>query len=206
MLWLDVLFPFRCIGCDSAATSRLCARCGAADPQLSPVPPDGLRWVLSAAAYDTGVGAALRRAKYTPDRNLAGWLARWLADHTAAAAVGFDWIVPVPSPWARRLQRGFAVSAVLARAMSRASGVPTCHALTLAGGARQAGLGHALRSSNLRGRMRAIAPAPGRVLLVDDVLTTGATLAAAGRELLGETSDEVAAIVLCAASAGRVNR
>jgi predicted amidophosphoribosyltransferase len=216
MTWLDALFPMRCAGCDALCTDRLCERCGWADPFDVEDPPEGLRWVLAVASYDGGAAAALRRAKYAPDRAVARFLGRWMAHHTAAAAVGFDWLVPVPSPWSRRAARGFACSSVFARELSRASEVPVASILSLDRGVRQAGLGRRARSSNLRGRLRSIAAAPGRVLLVDDVLTTGTTLGAAARELLGDATSDVAAIVLCAATgldspppaapASRVNR
>src|SRR5262245_18573393 len=143
--WLDPLFPLRCASCAVLADDRLCPRCAPLDPILlpgmasgdgsrgaAPRAPEGLRWALAPAAYEGGLAAALGRAKYQPDRALACWLARRFAEHAAPAAVGFDWLVPVPSPWMRRAARGFACSALLAHELSRRSGVPERVALALA--------------------------------------------------------------------------
>jgi predicted amidophosphoribosyltransferase len=202
---LDLLLPVVCASCDRPAPDRLCERCGRAEARALIAPAEGVRWALALADYDGGHAAAVRAAKYRPERGLAVWLARWVAAHGAAVAVGFDWIVPVPSPWTRRAQRGFSCASIFARAVSERSGVPVSEALSLAPGQRQAALSRLGRGTNLRGRVRAVAPAPGRVLLVDDVLTTGATLGAAARELLGDASIEVCGLVACAATLARVD-
>src|SRR5690606_26057064 len=112
-----------------------------------------------------------------------------------------DAIVPAPSHWTTRARRGFASAAVLARALSRRTGVPVRHAITSRRGPRQAALEGAARRANLRGRVRSRLPVPGRALLIDDVLTTGATLDACARELLGDATHDVVIAILCVAEA-----
>lgn len=154
--------------------------------------------MVAFTGYGGGMARALRRAKYGPDRPLMVTLADRFAEGVAPLAIGFDAIVPIPSPWTRRVHRGFAPAAVLAHALGARCGVPVRSVLALRPGPKQAGVAGRARRSNLRGRLRATAPAPGAVLLVDDVSTTGATLGAAARELLGDSSSRVCAVVLAA--------
>ena len=128
---VDQLFPVSCAGCD-APGSAWCVVC-AEGVCLTPVdtPIDGIARCFAVAPYDGGVGRALRRAKYGRDRRRMRLLAELFADHAAPLAFGLDWIVPIPSPWTRRLARGFSGAALLADALSRRTGIPLRSALTL---------------------------------------------------------------------------
>jgi ComF family protein len=94
----------------------------------------------------------------------------------------FDAIVPVPLHWRRRWQRGFNQSDLLARGLSRRLGVPLIQALrrTRATGV-QAGLSNTGRRRNVAAAFRCTHPRRvngRRILLIDDVMTTGSTAAA----------------------------
>ena len=99
----------------------------------------------------------------------------------------FDVLVPMPLHWRKRWQRGFNQSALLAREVSRRAGIPVAHALRrVRNTSAQAGLTNAKRRANVSGAFRPSKPAVlrgKRVLLIDDVLTTGATASACARAL-----------------------
>ena len=124
---------------------------------------------------------------------MAGDASRWVGK--------VDAVVPVPLHWRRRRARGYDQAALLARPVSNALGVPA-----LLRGLRrvrntpsQVDLPHAQRQRNLVGafapwRLRGV----GRVLLVDDVRTTGATLRSASEALNAGGVAEVHTFVLAA--------
>jgi ComF family protein len=108
-------------------------------------------------------------------------------------------LVPVPLHPARRRRRGYNQAEELARALARRLGLQVIDCLVRSGGsalATQVGLGREERLSGLGGsvRMRDGAPVPLRALLVDDVVTTGATLAECARALTAAGVADVAAI------------
>lgn len=113
---------------------------------------------------------------------------------------GFDVVVPVPLHWRRRWQRGFNQSELLGRELARRLSIPLVRALRRrrATGA-QAGLSHAARRTNVGGAFSIryeAAIRQQRVLLVDDVLTTGATAAACASLLKRSGARQVALITL----------
>lgn len=172
---------------------RLCPTCRAVDVYRIPMEVQGLpgAWVLG--RFEGPMGKLAQGVKDRADHALALEVAALFArrNATLAAQVGFDAIVPAPStPWSR-FSRGFALAAVLAEALGRASGIPVVHALSRGQGRRQQGLDRLARQRNLVGRIRAEVAPPGFVLLVDDVVTTGATADACVRELLGGGSRRV---------------
>lgn len=202
---MDALWPSVCGGCGVHGAGRLCGACRRRDLTRLPIPVMGLRgcWVL--APYDSGIGAALKQAKARGDAGLSQELASLFAIRAGSTVLqaGFSAIVPAPStPWSR-FQRGFSLAAILAQALSQTTAVPVTHALTRSHGSRQVGLDRAGRLANLAHRVRADSPIDGRVLLVDDVLTTGATADTCVRELLGAGASEVWMAVVCRANTAK---
>lgn len=137
---------------------------------------------------------------------LAGRLAREaLARETLVGAAEAELIVPVPLPLWRRLARGFNQAERIAVEVGRASGRPVVDGVARRSfvARPQSHLGRADRRRNraddwrLRPALRALL-AGRSVLLVDDVVTTGATLASAAALLLREGAREVSAFALAA--------
>jgi len=130
-------------------------------------------------------------------------LARPLGDLLAAALPRdqrFDAVVPVPLHWRRQWQRGFNQSELLARDVARRCGVPVVRALrrvrpTLT----QAGLSNTGRRRNITGAFavrRGTALGDKRILLIDDVMTTGSTAAACALALKRAGAGRVALLTV----------
>jgi ComF family protein len=204
---LDLLCPARCAGCCGPGRV-LCTACGEllAGPAAghSPTPrPTGLPPLTAAAMYDGAVRSALIAYK---ERGRVA-LARPLGDSLALAAAAGDpdVLVPVPSSRAARRARGYdhvaLLAAAAARALPHADVVPVLVARRRT--ADQSGLGAVERAVNLAGALsvdtrHAAGIAGRRVVLVDDIVTTGATLAEAARALRGAGLEPVGAAVVAA--------
>jgi ComF family protein len=138
---------------------------------------------------DDGLSSRLvLRWKYDGDHVVGASLAALLAEHRTAHAKCYDVIVPVPLHTTRLARRGFNQAAVLARRIARPGERLALDALQRAGrGVSQATLNRAARAENVRDAFRVRARAGVRarsVLLIDDVVTTGATVRACSAALL----------------------
>jgi len=195
---IDLLLPPACAGCGERG-SILCGDCiGAFRPPGSArdrfVAPDpavviGGRLMVAIAAF--GYAGRLRRVmhrlKYTGASRVAGPLAACAAPalHRLMNISGEATLVPVPVGEARRRRRGYNQAALIARALARQCGVGVAEPLARSRETRaQHRLDRAARSRNLRGAFAAHRPVPKDVILVDDILTTGATLDACAEVLL----------------------
>jgi ComF family protein len=132
-------------------------------------------------AYDGVLRELIHLFKYgrikTLARPLGGLLAAALPREES-----FDAVVPVPLHWRRQWQRGFNQSELLAGAIARRCGVPVMRALRrIRSTSAQAGLSHSSRRRNVAAAFRCPRPRlvqGKRILLIDDVMTTGSTAAA----------------------------
>ncbi|HEY8108875.1 MAG TPA: ComF family protein [Patescibacteria group bacterium] len=177
---LDALFPPRCVACASPG----CWWCTGCDRKLLP-PPDGptpgLDRLLAAAAHRDPVTHLVKSLKYRHAKAVVPAITARLAPLAADVARERPLLVPVPLHSRRLRERGHNQSALIAEAVSEATGLPLSDALARRRYTRtQTGLGRADRHRNVDGAFEWTGAALGAqpVLLVDDVYTTGATLAA----------------------------
>jgi len=110
-----------------------------------------------------------------------------------------DLVVPAPSSWTSRARRGFSMAAILAARAAPVLGTRSLRALVVHPGPRQSARPVRERRHNLVGRVRARRSVRGRVLLLDDVVTSGTTAHTCARELLCAGAEEVWLGALCAA-------
>lgn len=201
---LELIFPDRCASCGGGAGGLLCAACRAGlRPYPAEAPTAGLDAMAVAWIYDGAVRRAVHAMKYRRRRRVAGALADAMADGLPAPLA--DALIPVPLHAGRLAERGFNQAEELARRLGRRWGLPLCVAGLERGRdtGHQARLGRDERQSNVAGAFVWRGPAPPpRVVLVDDILTTGATLAACAEVLRAAGAREVGAVAL-ARSLGR---
>jgi ComF family protein len=137
----------------------------------------GFDAAYSFGAYEGVLRELIHLYKYGKVRTLARPLSGLLAQ-ALPRDEAFDAAVPVPLYWRRRLQRGFNQAELLARGLSRRTGIPV---VTSLGRVRptptQAGLSTSARRQNVARAFRARDVQGKRILLIDDVMTTGATAA-----------------------------
>ncbi len=212
---LDVVLPPACAACGLPG-GPACAACRAALRDLPPPLCDGcggpvpvpvaecpacrgpLGWGRQAVAWAGPAPALVLALKDGRRRTLAGVLAGVVAERVPAPAPAEGWVlVPVPLARGRERARGFNQSALIAAALGRRWCLPVADCLRrVRDGPPQRG---ASASARIRQAAAAFAPGgpepvPARAVLVDDVRTTGATLATCARALRRGGAEEVGAV------------
>lgn len=163
----------------------------------------GYEGAYSYGFYEGSLRRLIQLFKFERVPSLAEPLGRYLVQ-ALPRDQSFDAVVPMPLHWWRRWQRGFNQSELLAREVARRLGVPLVNgALARTRHApAQSGLSSAARRRNVAGLFRVSgrpAIAGRRILLVDDVLTTGATAQAAAKALKSAGAAQVAVVTLARA-------
>jgi ComF family protein len=169
------------------AGDQRCARCASTPPAF--VRARAIARYLAAAESEPGtLASVIRRHKYAFDQSLGRALAEYLGDEIPVSAEDCDVVVPVPLHRARLLRRGFNQAALLAAEVARRIGRPLETGVLRRRRATATQTARDLdeRRRNVRGAFVVRHPeriADLRVLLVDDVMTTGATADECARAL-----------------------
>jgi len=215
----DLFYPQRCVGCEQRASDVLCGACLEALPEVGN--PTCARCGLP-TAFETfvcewcknvdfgfesaraplryeGAGKKLVHAlKYGGYTRVVEKVAAPLMLGVLDGDARFDAVVPVPIHRSRLRKRGFNQAELLARGVARKLNAPVSDTLEVVRSTRdQVGLSAAGRRENVAGAYSARGPLVGRILLVDDVFTTGATMSACAGTLLRAGAGKVHALSLC---------
>jgi predicted amidophosphoribosyltransferase len=200
---LDFFLPPICGDCGAPTQSApLCARCDEPPGDPLPAPPRPLAVWRAGVTFDGRAADWVRRFKYPQpgyrglDAAADGVVIAWALRAARALGGAPDAVVPVALHARRLRERGFSPPALLARAIAREVGAPFEPLLLerLRDTPSQTGLNRRERRRNVAGVFRATRRAPARVWLVDDVVTTGATLASAARALRAAGAREICAL------------
>ncbi len=211
---LDLVLPAVCPGC-GVEGDPVCARCLPAMharvdlPPGTPLglgdgPPEPLLQLEWCAPFGGTVRHALHAIKYAGERRLAVPLGDAVAARWRRAGVGGELLVPIPVHDRRRRERGYDQAELIAVAAARALRLPMATAVVRRRAtAPQFRLDRQHRADNVRDafavRPEAIAAGTVRgrwIVLVDDVVTTGATLCAAAEALLAGGAAAVSAVTV----------
>lgn len=202
---LDLIFPRTCAGCGREG-GYLCDECEAAIPRLEPpqcstcsAPSRSplCAWCKAANRPFNGITAPYRwtgvvkelvySLKYRNVRASAPRLADLMSAHLSDKRIAADLIVPVPLHPSRERERGYNQSELLARGISKSTGIPMANGVL----ARTRNTPPQVsmttpeeRRRNVVGAFECVGDVAGvRVLLIDDVVTTGATVAECSAQL-----------------------
>ena len=164
--------------------------------------PPAYQRARAAVRYDNVARTLVHALKYHDRTDLAPTMGRWMARAGRELLGEADALVPVPLHWRRGWSRRYNQSGALAQAIGRQSGVKVvAEALRrVRATEQQIGLSRAQRASNVQGAFKVAADRMAdiqgrRVVLIDDVLTSGATSDACARALLRAKAAQVDVLV-----------
>jgi ComF family protein len=193
-----MLVPPLCWSCGGIARrgEPLCAGCRPRMHRLAsePVVLSGIR-VWAPVAYAGPARDLVRALKFSSATRVAQAMAAQMAANAPAALLGHAALVPVPLHRRRLRRRGYNQAEMIAAALAARTGMELVDCLVRSGSAAtQVGRHRSARRMGPAGEVHPAKRPPARVVLVDDVATTGATLAACARVLAAGGCGEIAAV------------
>ena len=199
-------FGVSCVHCQEQVADHvlpLCVECSMEIPlSIRPVRSESeyLKKVWCMSPYRSVLGSVIRRGKYAGQRSIFERLGKILAG-AALDLPEFDAVVSVPLPSGRKIKRGFNQSTILARSVAQFLEVPQYEILFRIDQQEQAGRSHLDRRNRLTGRFEvrphfAKGGIPRRIVIIDDVMTTGSTAESCALELLNIGVEEVYVLAL----------
>lgn len=175
-----------CAGCLESAVTRkaaTCYRCNRLSPEFKTChkcrPHSRLRRVIVASQYEGVVKQLIHMLKYENGVDAAPLLAELIGRRLSPLSSQYDVIVPVPIQPRKYRQRGYNQAELLARSLSKRLGLIVVRVLYRRGSVSQVGANRTTRLTQLEGKVylhKSQVIAGKRILLVDDVVTTGGTL------------------------------
>jgi ComF family protein len=164
--------------------------------------PPAYQRARAAVRYDDVAKLLVHALKYQDRTDLAPAMGRWMARAGTELLEGADVLIPVPLHWRRGWSRRYNQSGVLARTIAAQSGVPVMADLLqrIRPTRQQVGLSRTDRARNVQGAFQIAPERAGliqgrRAILIDDVLTSGATVDACARVLLRAKAAQVDVLV-----------
>ncbi len=208
---LDLLFPKKCILCRNLLSkdeTDLCHACRQNAPEFSPI-KNNIPFVAGWTAvwyYRDDVKKSIQRYKFRNARSYAAAYGRFLALRIQQMQVDFDYITWVPVSFRRKFQRGYDQVELLAKAVGKELDIPVIPTLKKARHtpAQSSLKDPSQRKANVLGAYRTVQDSKlstKTVLLIDDVITTGATVSECAKVLLSSGAKEI----YCAAVASAHN-
>jgi ComF family protein len=202
---LDLFFPPRCEVCRKGGEAALCVACFSQIKFMKP------QWgIYSASVYEGALRRALRRFKFNKRKNLAEplgtLLVKYISQISQLKMREIDFILPVPLHFKRYRQRGFNQVELLAKVVSRYLEVPVIGALERVRNTHpQFDLPRERRLLNVREAFKVsdcALVANRRLLLLDDIYTTGATIAECCKTLKNAGAASIEVLTLARAVDG----
>lgn len=201
----DLVMPLRCAFCGTRTRAEERAVCDGCHDDLpwmrTMVPTDPFHVALTPLAYEFPVDAAITALKFRRRLWYGPALAQLACRHIDALPGDIDAVLPVPLHWRRQWRRGFNQAREIARPVARQLGVPLIGGVCRVRATRpQSELSAGERRRNVQGAFVARGRCRARhVLVVDDVITTGATIGQLARAVLGSGARKVSALAVARA-------